>query len=245
MGRKILITGASRGIGQATAVCLSLEGYELVLHARRPENLVATLGMIAPGSNHHILTGDFSNPIEFQQFLKLLGKEHKDLYGVVSNAGITRDKSIIYQPEKEIDELLLVNLKVPILLGKWALKQFIKRKSGVFIHLGSCTGETGNAFQSVYSASKAALVALSKSWARECQRLLSDHQIRIVTLSPGIIETDLTEVLPKQIKDNYLSNIPSGRFGRAGEVASCINFLLSDQAGYLNGSEVKLNGGML
>ncbi|MEO1259507.1 MAG: SDR family NAD(P)-dependent oxidoreductase [Bacteroidota bacterium] len=241
---KILITGASRGIGQAIALKLSQEGFSLVLHARQDESLIETISQLKEGIAYETITADLADPNQVKGFLSALKKAHKDLYGIVSNAGITSDKPIAYQPEKEIDLLLQVNLKVPILLGKYAMKHFMKTKKGFFVNISSVVGEIGNAFQSVYGASKAGITALSKSWAKEIGQLVPDHEVRFLTVSPGFIETDMTDQLTPAIKSLYKKSIPSNRFGHPGEVANLIAFLLSEQSPYINGSEIKINGGI-
>ncbi len=238
--QKVLITGASKGIGKAIARILAPH-YDLILHASKPENLPPA----GEGVAH--LCADFSDPEQLAGFCSRLKKEHGDsLYAVINNAGITLDKSLIFQPEKDIDTLLQVNLKAPILICKTAFKLFNIRKSGVIINLGSCVGQSGNAFQAVYAATKAGLVALSKSLAKEAGSLNPDgHEIRILSISPGFIETGMTDSLPETVKDQYLSNIPSRRFGLAEDVAELVLFLLSPKASFVNGSNMEINGGML
>lgn len=237
--KKILITGASRGLGLAISNALAKE-YSLVLHATKKESFTNV------DPKHHLLCADLSNPEELREFCKRLKKEHGDtLYGVINNAGITYDKSLIYQPENEIDKLLQVNLKAPIMICKAVMKQFLINKRGVIINVSSCVGETGNAFQAVYSASKAGLAALSKSLAREVSALSEEHAIRILSISPGFIETEMTDTVPDKFRQEYLKAIPANRFGQVNEVADVVAFLLSDKASYINGTNININGGIL
>lgn len=237
--KKILITGASRGLGLAISNALAKE-YSLVLHATKKESFTNV------DPKHHLLCADLSNPEELHEFCKRLKKEHGDtLYGVINNAGITYDKSLIYQPENEIDKLLQVNLKAPIMICKAVMKQFLINKRGVIINVSSCVGETGNAFQAVYSASKAGLAALSKSLAREVSALSEEHAIRILSISPGFIETEMTDTVPDKFRQEYLKAIPANRFGQVNEVADVVAFLLSDKASYINGTNININGGIL
>jgi 3-oxoacyl-[acyl-carrier protein] reductase len=237
--KKILITGASRGLGLAISNVLSKE-YTLILHATRKESFTN------PDPKHHLLCADLSDPNELNEFCKRLKKEHGDtLYGVINNAGITFDKSLIYQPENEIDKLLQVNLKAPIMICKAVLKQFLLNKQGVIINVSSCVGETGNAFQAVYSATKAGLAALSKSLAREVSALSEEHAIRILSIAPGFIETEMTDTVPEKFRQEYLKAIPANRFGNVNEVAEVVAFLISDKASYINGSNININGGIL
>ncbi|HTM99285.1 MAG TPA: SDR family oxidoreductase, partial [Pedobacter sp.] len=157
--KKVLITGASRGIGLAIANKLANQ-YELILHATNEQSFTR------PIPNSSIISADFSDPEQVTAFCKRLKKEHGDeLYAIINNAGVTLDNSIIFQSEKDIDKMLNVNLKAPIMICKTAMKIFNVRKKGVIINVGSVIGETGNAFQSIYAATKAGLVAFSKSLA--------------------------------------------------------------------------------
>jgi len=237
--KKVLITGASKGLGLAIAKKLSGE-YDLVLHASKPESFTD----IPEGAD--LLCADFNNTEALNDFCKKLKKDHGDsLFAVINNAGLTFDKSLTYQPEHEIDTILQVNLKAPIMICKTVMKLFMLNKRGVIINISSCVGETGNAFQAVYSATKAGLVALSKSLAREVSILSTDHQIRILSVSPGFIETDMTAVLPETEKEKYLKMIPANRFGNTDEVAEAVAFLISDKASFINGTNINVNGGMV
>lgn len=237
--KKILITGASRGLGLAISNILSKE-YTLILHATTE----ASFRNVDP--KHHLLCADLSDSNQLSEFCKRLKKEHGDsLYGVINNAGVTFDKPIIYQPENEIDRLLQVNLKAPIMICKAVMKQFLLNKYGVIINISSCVGETGNAFQAVYSATKAGLAALSKSLASEVSALNEEHNIRILSVSPGFIETDMTDKIPDNYRQEYLKAIPANRFGKAEEVAEVVAFLLSEKASYINGTNININGGIL
>lgn len=237
--KKVLITGASKGLGLAIAKKLSAE-YELILHASKKESFTG----VEQGG--HILYADFSDKDQLTNFCKQLKAEHGGtLYAVINNAGLTFDKSLIYQPEHEIDMMLNVNLKAPIMICKTAMKIFNLNKRGVIINISSCVGETGNAFQSVYAATKAALVALSKSLAKEAAALNQEHEIRVLCVSPGFIETDMTANIPEAEKNKYLKMIPANRFGKTDDIAEAISFLLSDKASFINGTNIHINGGMI
>jgi len=236
--QKVLITGASRGLGLAIAQALNKD-YCLILHASKAENIQHLK------EGNYILEADFSNPEEVTTFCKNLKVQHgDDLYAVINNAGITLDKPLLYQPEKDIDKLIQVNLKAPIQIAKTALKIFGLHQKGVIINMSSCVAETGNAFQAVYTATKAGLVAFSKSLAKEVGTIYEHHEIRILSVSPGFIETDMTAAIPQKEQDKYLSNIPLKRFGKAEDVAETVAFLLSSKAAYINGSNININGGI-
>jgi len=237
--KKILITGASRGLGLAISKRLSAE-YSLILHASKKESFEG----FDPGVA--VLCADFSDNEQLADFCKTLKREHgDDLYAVINNAGVTFDKSLIYQPEQEIDKMLQINLKAPIMICKTAMKIFSLNKSGVIINISSVVGETGNAFQAVYAATKAGLVGLTRSLAQEAAALNEQHNIRILSISPGFIETDMTATIPDTEKEKYLKMIPAHKFGKAEDIAETIAFLLSDKAAYINGTNLHINGGLI
>jgi 3-oxoacyl-[acyl-carrier protein] reductase len=238
--KKVLITGASKGLGLAISKKLSGE-YTLILHASKEESFTH----VEPGS--HILCADFSDHEQLANFCKQLKKEHGDtLYAVINNAGVTFDKPLNFQPDREIDAMLNVNLRAPIMICKTAMKIFGLKNAGVIINISSVVGESGNAFQSVYAATKAGLAALSKSLAQEAAALNDDsHNIRVLSVAPGFVETDMTAALPGAMKEKYLNMIPAKRFGKADDIADAIAFLLSDKASYINGTTIHINGGLL
>lgn len=238
MKKKVLITGASRGLGLAIAKILAPD-YRLILHASTPESFTETI----PDSD--ILCADLSDAEQLAEFCKQLKKQHGgELYGVINNAGVTFDNSIIYQPEKHIDMMLNVNLKAPIMICKTAMKLFSANGGGVIINMSSIVGQSGNAFQAVYSATKAGLVAYSKSLAQEAAAIGDQHNIRVLCVSPGFIQTDMTANIPAEMKDKYLKMIPAKRLGNPNDVAETICFLLSEKASYINGTNVHINGGL-
>jgi len=235
--KKILVTGASRGLGLAIAQKLSAD-YSLILHASKPESFTTEI------PNSEILCADLNDIDQVNDFCKKL-KKHSDLYGVINNAGVTYDKPINFQPEREIETMINVNLKAPILICKTAMKIFGLNQQGVIINISSVVGETGNAFQSVYAATKAGLVAFSRSLAQEAGAANQEHAIRVLSVSPGFIVTDMTDAIPDAYKDKYLSMIPAKRFGNVNDVAETIAFLVSDKASYINGTNIHINGGLI
>ncbi len=213
--------------------------YCLVLHASKDENITELR------EGNFVLAADLGNADELKEFCKRLKHEHgDDLYGVINNAGLSIDKPLAFQPEREIDTMIMVNLKAPVMISKTVIKIFGLQNKGVIINVSSCVAETGNAFQSVYAATKAGLIAFSKSMAKEVGELYPGHQIRVLSISPGFIETPMTDAIPEVYKEKYLKMIPAQRLGKAEEIAETIAFLLSDKASYINGSNVNVNGGL-
>lgn len=238
MKKKVLITGASRGLGLAISKLLAPD-YHLVLHASTPESFTDTI----PDTD--ILCADLSDAEQLADFCKQLKKQHgSELYGVINNAGVTFDNSIIYQPEKHIDAMLNVNLRAPILICKTVMKLFAANGGGVIINMSSVVGESGNAFQAVYAATKAALVAFSRSLAQEAAVMNDPNNVRVLCVSPGFIDTDMTANIPAEMKEKYLKMIPAKKMGTPEDIAETIYFLLSDKASYINGTNVHVNGGL-
>lgn len=233
-----MVTGASRGLGLAISKKLAAD-YRLLLHASNPASFTDEI----PGSE--MICADFSDPEQVADFCKKLKKEHSDLYGVINNAGLTFDNSLVYQSEKHIDTMLQVNLKTPIMICKTVMKMFVLSGEGVIINMSSIVGESGNAFQAVYSATKAGLAALSRSLAQEAATIGPDHKVRVLSVSPGFIETDMTGKLSDEIKDKYLKMIPANRMGKADDIAETVAFLVSDKAAYINGTNIHINGGLI
>lgn len=241
--RKVLITGASRGIGRAIAVLLAKQ-YHLILHASKEESLHSLLEEL--GKEHQILCADFTDVEGIKQFCKQLKKiASSDLHGIINNAGISIDKPLMYQSLDTMDVMLNVNVKAPLLVSKTALKIFFANKEGVIINIGSCVGETGNAFQVVYSMTKAAMTVMTKSIAKEIAAIDKTNNIRSVTISPGFIETNMTKELSDEVRGTYLEMIPSNRFGNPIDIANTVAFVLSDQAQYINGTNIAVNGGIV
>ncbi|WP_411274601.1 SDR family NAD(P)-dependent oxidoreductase [Daejeonella sp.] len=235
---KVLITGASKGLGLAIARKLDTE-YCLILHASKSENIIELR------EGNFVLAADLSNADELSEFCKKLKSEHgDDLYAVINNAGISIDKPLAFQPERDIDHMIMVNLKAPIMISKTAIKLFGLKNKGVILNVSSCVAETGNAFQSIYAATKAGLIAFSKSMAKEAGELYAGHQIRILSISPGFIKTSMTDQIPELHREKYLKMIPAQRFGTAEEIAETVAFLLSEKASYINGSNIEVNGGL-
>lgn len=245
--RTIVVTGGSRGIGRS--ICLSFAGEDSriffnyyspdpeaeAVFAGETEKLVAEKGGIAKG-----IFANVSDENDVAAFFEQVTKESKRVDVLVNNAGITRDGFIVRMKEKDWDDVLSINLKGAFLCIKIAAKIMMKQRSGTIINMASVVGVTGNAGQANYSASKAGLIGLTKSTAKE----LASRGITVNAIAPGFIETDMTAVLPEEIKKEMLSQIPLGRAGKPEDIASVAVFLASKAASYITGQVIHVSGGM-
>jgi len=238
-----IISGASRGIGQATALAFAEAGAKLVLSASKIENLNETKELLeAKNMTGFILTqANVSIGDEVSQVVK----KALDTYGkvdiLVCNAGITRDNLLAMMPEKDWDDVLSTNLKSVYLFTKSCLKPMVKQRSGVIINISSVIGLIGNAGQTNYAASKAGIIAFTKSTAKE----LGKRNIRVNAIAPGFVQTRMTDKLGEEQKEVIRKQIPLGRLGDPKEIADTAVFLSSEMARYITGQVLVVDGGMV
>lgn len=239
MSEKIaLVTGASRGIGAACALRLGQAGYKVAIHFRSREDLARKICDQIPGSMPVQL--DLSENGACEKLVKLVKDEMGGLDVLVNNAGISIDGLLPFAKPEDFDQLIQTNLKPVFLLSKFAAKQMIRRKWGRIINLSSVVGFTGNAGQSLYSMTKAAITGFTKSAALD----LSKFGITVNSVAPGFIQTDMTGALPPEVQEQILAKVPMGRLGTPQDIANAVNFLASEEAGYITGSTLHVNGGM-
>ncbi len=240
--RTILITGGSRGIGRA--ICLALTGPDTVIYfnyypedpeAAETEKLIADKGGKAIG-----VCGNVASEKDMTNFFEKVVNETGRVDILVNNAGITRDGLLVRMKEKDWDDVLNINLKGAFICTKLASKIMMKQRSGRIINTSSVVGVTGNAGQANYSASKAGLIGLTKTVAKE----LAPRGITVNAVAPGFIESDMTAALPEKAKTAMLETIPLGRAGQPEDVADVVAFLASDQAAYITGQVIHVSGGM-
>jgi 3-oxoacyl-[acyl-carrier protein] reductase len=237
-----LITGAARGIGQTIALALAQPDRKLYINDVAPAEAAAeTLRQVeARGAQASYLQFNVAEPLQVEQAFAEITKESGRLDILVNNAGITRDQLLVRMKEEDWDQVLAVNLKGAFNCLKAAAKPMIKQRSGRIINISSVVGFLGNAGQVNYVASKAGLVGLTKSAARE----LASRNITVNAVAPGFIETAMTQTLTEKTREAMLAQIPLNRFGTPEEVAHAVAFLASDQAAYITGQVIHVNGGM-
>ena len=237
-----IITGASRGIGQAVAVEFARQGAKLVLSASSLENLKETESLIRDlGKAPCILTqANVSVGDEVDQVVKKALDTHGKVDILLNNAGMTRDNLLALMPEKDWDDVLSTNLKSVFLFTKACIKPFIRQRSGVIINMSSVVGMTGNAGQANYAASKAGMIAFTKSAAKE----LAKRNIRVNAIAPGFIKTRMTAKLSQDQQQKVLEQIPLGRLGDPKEIAEVAVFLASDASRYMTGQVLVVDGGL-
>ena len=241
-GKNVLVTGASRGIGAEIAKELASFGLKVWINFRSNEEkaLEVKEEIVKNGGEAEIIGFDVSDEAAFVNAIKEIVKIDGELSYLVNNAGITKDKLAMRMKVEDFMEVVEANLKSAFIGCREALKVMGKKRFGSVVNIASIVGESGNIGQVNYSASKGGLIAMTKSFAKEAAL----RGIRFNSITPGFIATDMTEVLSDEVRENFIKNIPLGRFGEAKEVAWAVAFLLSDYASYITGETLKVNGGM-
>jgi 3-oxoacyl-[acyl-carrier protein] reductase len=242
-GKNVLITGASRGIGSEIARYLAKEGLKVWINYRssaaEADKLKAEIEN--DGFKAAVIGFDASNEEAFVNAIKTIVDSDGSLDYLVNNAGITNDKLSIRMKVEEFESVISANLTSAFIGCREGLKIMSKNKFGSVVNIASIVGETGNGGQTNYAASKGGMIAMTKSFAVEG----AARAIRFNTVTPGFIQTDMTNELKEEIKTYYIDKIPLKRFGKPEEIASAVAFLLSDEASYITGETLKVNGGML
>ncbi len=240
-GKVALVTGGAQGIGQVTALLLASKGADVAVSDINREGVLGTAKEIEGLGRRGLgLEGDVSNPVDAEI---IVAKTVDQLGGVdilVNNAGITRDKLLLRMTEEDWDAVLNVNLKGTFNCTKAAIKHMVKHKSGRVVNIASVVGEMGNAGQANYAASKAGIIGLTKSIARE----YAQRGINVNAIAPGYIETPMTEALSEKVKEELKAQIPMARLGTPSDVAKAVCFLVSDASSYITGQVLNVNGGI-
>jgi len=233
--KKILITGASRGIGRDIALNSKEKGYK-VLGTSTTNEGVSSL----KENGIHGLQLDLNDKKSVESFNGLLTQEHPDIAVLVNNAGITRDNIVLRMSEEEWTDVLNVNLNGAFKVTKTVLKFMLKKRWGRILNITSTSASTGNRGQANYAAAKAGIEAFSKSLAKE----VGSRGITVNAIAPGYIQTDMTKVISEKVKEEILSQIPLSRFGKPEEISQLVDFLISDEASYITGQTIHINGGL-
>ena len=242
-GKTALVTGASRGIGRAIALALGRKGVNVAVNyagsEQKAEEVVQQLKGL--GVQAIKIQANVANEDEVKAMVKQVTKEFGSIDILVNNAGITRDNLLMRMKEEEFDDVIETNLKGAFLCTKAVTRPMMKQRSGRIINIASVVGVTGNAGQANYSAAKAGLIGLTKTTAKE----LAPRNILVNAIAPGFIATDMTDVLTDEQKEAILANIPLEQLGEPEDIANVVCFLASDDAKYITGQTIHVDGGMV
>jgi len=240
-GKIALVTGASQGIGRACALALAAEGATVALAARNVEKLEAVAAEIAAaGGTARAYALDVSSEDSIKSAAKAVLADLGAVHILVNNAGITKDGLALRMKLADFDDVLRTNLTGAFLLTQAVISSMMKARWGRVINITSVVGETGAAGQANYAASKAGLIGLTKSLARE----FASRSITVNAVAPGFIQTAMTDALTDDQKSGILTQIPLARYGTDADIAAAVTFLASDSAGYITGHTLDVNGGM-
>ncbi|MBF0876737.1 3-oxoacyl-[acyl-carrier-protein] reductase [Gluconobacter cerevisiae] len=238
-GKTALVTGASGGIGAAIARQLHAQGATIVLSGTREAALQELADSL--GERAHIAVANLADPAEADGLVaKAEAAAGAPLDILVNNAGLTRDTLAIRMKDSDWSQVLTVDLESPFRLARAALKGMLRRRAGRIISIASVVGTTGNAGQANYAAAKAGIVGMSKSLAQEA----GPRGVTVNVVAPGFIETPMTDVLPDAVREKLVGSIPLGRMGNTGDVASAVVYLASEEAAWVTGTTLHVNGGM-
>jgi len=241
-GRVSIVTGASQGIGENIALELSRAGADVILVDIQKEKLEEVADKVARNKGKaSVFCADVSRLDQVKEVTEKVIQDHKRIDHLVNNAGITRDNLLMRMTEEEWDAVLTVNLKGVFNFSKAVIRNMISNRYGRIVNISSVVGQMGNPGQTNYAASKAGVLGFTKALARE----VAPRGITVNAIAPGYIATPMTENLPEQVKKIFIELIPMKRFGSPDEIAHAVKFLLSDEAAYITGQVINVNGGMI
>lgn len=242
-GKVALVTGASRGIGQAIAEKLASRGVKVVINYAGSKDKAQAIRdkIVSAGGQAEIYQANVANNEEVEAMVAFTTATYGQLDILVNNAGITRDTLLMRMKETDWDDVININLKGVFNCTKAVSRQMMKQRSGRIINMASVVGIAGNAGQANYVAAKAGVIGLTKTAAKE----LATRGITVNAIAPGFIETDMTDELSDQVKEEILKQIPLGKMGSTSDIANTVEFLASDQASYITGQTLVVDGGMV
>jgi len=241
-GKVALVTGSTRGIGKAIAYRLAQAGASVIVSGRSEDRAVEVAKEIkeSTGSETFGVGMDIGVKESVEEAFRRISERFGGVDILVNNAGVNRDILFLRMKLEEWEEIIRVNLTGTFLVTKLAVKEMVKRRWGRIVNMSSVVAFVGNVGQANYSAAKAGLIGFTKTLAKE----LASRNITVNAVAPGFIETDMTEVLPEEIKQGFLKQIPMGRFGKPEDVANVVLFLASDLSSYITGEVIHVNGGL-
>jgi 3-oxoacyl-[acyl-carrier protein] reductase len=239
-GKVAIVTGASRGIGRAIAVTLGAAGATVVAAARGSNAQGTADAITARGGRAMALPLELTEPASIEAMVRTALEHHGRVDVLVANAGITRDQLLLRMRREDWDAVLATNLTGTFLCAQAVVKPMVRQRSGRIVCISSVVGQTGNAGQANYAASKAGIIGLAKSLARE----VASRSITVNVVAPGLIDTEMTRAITEQAHADWTSRIPLGRLGTPDDVAAAVCFLASDAAAYVTGQVLAVNGGM-
>lgn len=243
MSKVALITGATRGIGKAIALELAEQGYNIAINYRTVNDELSNLKkeIESKGVQCALVYGDVSKFEDCENIVKNVIDKLEKIDVLVNNAGITKDGLILRMKKEDFEQVIDINLTGTFNMTRNVIPYMMKQRSGRIINMASVVGITGNAGQTNYAASKAGIIGFTKSLAKE----VASRNILVNAIAPGFIETDMTNVLSEQVKENIMNQIPLKRMGTANEVAKLVKFLSSEDSKYITGQVINIDGGMV
>lgn len=241
-GKTAVVTGGSRGIGKAIALRLAESGADIaIVYAGNEAAATETCALIREqGVKAEAYRCDISDIAQTESLVKSVLEKFGGIDVLVNNAGIVKDGLLFSMTEEDFDQVIDTNLKGAFHMIKYCYRQFVKKRSGRIINITSVSGITGNAGQANYSSAKAGMIGLTKTVARE----LAGRNVTCNAIAPGFIDTDMTDVLGEKVKEAAVASIPLKRMGTARDIANLTAFLASDEAGYITGEVIKIDGGL-
>lgn len=240
-GRNAIVTGGGTGIGRAIALALAAEGCDLAICGRRIEPLKETAAAVeALGRKCSLAAVDVADSAAVAAFVSETAKAAGSLDILVNNAGVTRDNLLMRMSDDEWRTVIDTNLTGAFNFSKAVIRTMMKQRSGSIVSIASIVGETGNAGQCNYAASKAGIIAFTKSLSKE----VASRGVRVNAVAPGFIKSAMTDAIPEELRQRMLGMIPLARFGEPDDIAKAVVFLCSDSASYITGQTIDVNGGM-